>query len=139
MKSFTQKYTVQNKLYLAAMDERHGTLSGPATKKLCQRAYTIFRECKYARLATISISHLYNLRQSDTYLRQRRQFDKTRTVTCLIGERRKPNPQGQPVFIRIDSVHQGDQDGMKGVYHINAVDEITQFEIVASVAKISER
>lgn len=56
-------------------------------------------------------------------------------LTCLIGERRKPNPQGQPGFIRIDSVHQGDQDGMKGVYQLNAVDEITQFEIVASVDK----
>ena len=137
--SFSQKYSVQDKLNLAAMDERHSTLSGPATKKLCERAYTIFGEEKYERLATISISHLYNLRQSNTYLRQRRQFDKTRPVTCLIGERRKPNPEGQPGFIRIDSVHQGDQDGMKGVYHINAVDEITQFEIVASVEKISER
>lgn len=139
VKSFSQKYTVQDKLLLAGLDERHGTLSGPATKKLCERAYTIFGECEYERIATISISHLYNLRQSTLYLRQRRQFNKTRPVTCLIGERRKPNSQGQPGFIRIDSVHQGDQDGMKGVYHINAVDEITQFEIVASVEKISER
>ena len=92
VKSFSQKYTVQDKLHLAAMDERHGTLSGPATKKLCERAYTLFGECAYERLASISISHLYNLRQSDTSLRQRRQFDKTRPVTCLIGERRKPNP-----------------------------------------------
>jgi len=139
VKRFSQKYTAQDKLLLAALDERHETLSGPATKKLCERAYTVFGECDYERLATISISHLYNLRQSTTYLRQRRQFTKTRPVTCLIGERRKPNPQGQPGFVRIDSVHQGDQDGMKGVYHINAVDEITQFEIVASVEKISER
>ena len=29
-------------------------------------------------------------------------------------------------------------DKQKGVYHINAVDEETQFEVVASVAKISE-
>ncbi len=139
VKSFSQKYTAQDKRLLAALDERHETLSGPATKKLCERAYTVFGECDYKRLATISISHLYNLRQSTIYLRQRRQFTKTRPVTCLIGERRKPNPQGQPGFVRIDSVHQGDQDGMKGVYHINAVDEITQFEIVASVEKISER
>ena len=139
VKSFSQKYTVQDKLLLAALDERHGTLSGPATKKLCERAYTIFGECEYERLAIISISHLYNLRQSTPYMRQRHQFKKTRSVTCLIGERRKPNPQGRPGFIRIDSIHQGDQDGMKGVYHINAVDEITQFEIVASVEKISER
>ena len=139
VKRFSQKYTAQDKRLLAALDERHETLSGPATKKLCERAYTVFGECNYKCLATISISHLYNLRQSTIYLRQRRQFTKTRPVTCLIGERRKPNPQGQPGFVRIDSVHQGDQDGMKGVYHINAVDEITQFEIVASVEKISER
>jgi hypothetical protein len=35
-------------------------------------------------------------------------------------------------------VHQGDQDGVKGVYHINAVDEVTQWEIVGSVEQISE-
>ena len=35
-------------------------------------------------------------------------------------------------------MHQGDLDVIKGVYHINAVDEVTQFEIVASVEKISE-
>ena len=51
VKSFSQKYTVQDKLLLAALDERHGTLSGPATKKLCERAYTIFGECEYERLA----------------------------------------------------------------------------------------
>jgi transposase InsO family protein len=50
-----------------------------------------------------------------------------------------PHPNGQPGFIRIDSVHQGDQDGVKGVYHINAVDEVTQFEVVCTVEKISER
>jgi hypothetical protein len=43
-----------------------------------------------------------------------------------------------PGYIRIDSVHQGDQDGMKGVYHINAVDSVTQFQLVATCEKISE-
>ena len=94
IKGFTQKYTVQDKLMLAALDERHGTLSGPATKKLFERAYRLFGEREYERLATISIAHIYNLRRSTTYTRQRRQFTKTRPVTCLIGERRKPNPQG---------------------------------------------
>ncbi|MES9905680.1 MAG: hypothetical protein ABW168_23775 [Sedimenticola sp.] len=42
-------------------------------------------------------------------------------------------------YIRIDTVHQGDWDGVKGVYHVNAVDEVTQFEGVASVERISER
>lgn len=86
----------------------------------------------------ISVSHLYNLRKSKTYRRHRRHFDKTRAKPSLIGERRKPQTSGQPGYIRIDTVHQGDQDKQKGVYHINAVDEVTQFEVVYSVEKISE-
>ncbi|MGI9278695.1 MAG: DDE-type integrase/transposase/recombinase [Endozoicomonas sp.] len=39
----------------------------------------------------------------------------------------------------MDTVHQGDKDGVKGLYHINAVDEVTQFEVVCSVEQISER
>jgi len=35
-------------------------------------------------------------------------------------------------------VHQGDQDGLKGVYHINAVDCVTQYEAVASCERLSE-
>ena len=55
-----------------------------------------------------------------------------------IGERRKPQPHGSPGYLRIDTVHQGDQDGLKGVYHVNAVDIITQWEVVAAVERISE-
>jgi transposase InsO family protein len=35
-------------------------------------------------------------------------------------------------------VHQGDQDGRKGIYHINAVDQVTQWKIVAATPQISE-
>ena len=38
----------------------------------------------------------------------------------------------------MDSVHQGDQDGVKGLYHINAVDCVTQYEGVATCERISE-
>ena len=38
----------------------------------------------------------------------------------------------------VDSVHQGDQDGIKGVYHINTVDCVTQYEGVATGERISE-
>ena len=61
-----------------------------------------------------------------------------------IGIRKAPAPQGLPGYIRIDTVHLGDLDGMKGVYHgprpapINAVDIVTQWELVASVEHISE-
>ena len=85
------------------------------------------------------MSHLYNLRKSSSYQKQRRVFTKTQARQVAIGERRKPQPNGQPGYIRIDTVHQGDLDKKKGVYHINAVDEVTQFEVVCSVEQISER
>lgn len=135
---FVSRYTTEDIRLLAAMDERHETPCGPAVKKLCERAYRVFGQVEYERLATISVSHLYNLRQTTTYTRQRRHFEKTRPKVSSIGERRKPRPNGKPGFIRIDTVHQGDQDKQKGVYHINAVDEQTQFEVVCSVEKISE-
>ncbi len=138
MTGFARRYTVEDIRLLAATDERHETPCGPAVKKLCEQAYVVFGQVEYERLATISVSHLYNLRQSTTYTRQRRHFDKTRPKVSTIGERRKPQPNGQPGYIRIDTVHQGDEDKRKGVYHINAVDEVTQFEVVCSVEKISE-
>jgi hypothetical protein len=85
------------------------------------------------------VSHLYNLRASLGYKKHRQVFTKTQSRKVNIGLRRKPEPNGQPGYIRIDSVHQGDLDKQKGVYHINEVDEVTQFEMVGSVEKISER
>lgn len=73
------------------------------------------------------------------YKKHRHYYEKTKSpIKEHIGERRKPRAEGKPGYIRIDTVHQGDLDGNKGVYHINAVDEVTQFEIVVSVEKISE-
>lgn len=136
---FATRYTRSDINLLVQTDEAHQTLSGPATKKLFERAYLVYGEESYERLAFISVSHLYNLRKSIGYQRQRRHFTKTQRSSVQIGERRKPRPQGQPGYIRIDTVHQGDQDKEKGVYHINAVDEVTQFEVICSVEKISER
>ena len=120
------------------MDERHDTPCGHAVKKLCERAYHVFEDPRYECIAELSVSHLYNLRVSAGYLRQRRTFTKTQSRQVAIGDRKKPCPEGKPGYIRIDTVHQGDLDKQKGVYHINAVDEETQFEIVCSVEKISE-
>jgi len=49
-----------------------------------------------------------------------------------------PEPNGRPEYLRWDTVHQGDCDGAKGVYHINAVDEVTQWQVVGAVPQISE-
>ena len=135
---FKQTYTKADSRLLASMDERHGQPSGAVLKQFCERAYRRFGEVKYQRLATISVSHLYNLRASKTYQRQRCTLTKTRPKAALIGHRRKPCPNNQPGYIRIDSVHQGDQDKRKGIYHINAVDEVTQFQIIVTLERINE-
>jgi transposase InsO family protein len=113
-------------------------LSGTITRKLCERAFKVQGDARYERLSTISNGHLYNLRGHKTYRAARGAFDKTRAVKNVIGERRKPAPNGLPGYLRVDSVHQGDLDGIKGVYLVNAVDEVTQCQCVCAVEKISE-
>ena len=55
------------------------------------------------------------------------------------GQRRKPQPGGQPGSVRVDTAHQGDHDGARGVYHINMVDDVTQFQFVGSAGTPGER
>lgn len=135
---FSRAYTEADIRLLASMDETHGQPSGAVLKKLCERAYKNFAQSKYQRLACISVSHLYNLRASKTYQRQRCTLTKTRPTKAPIGQRRKPCPNKQPGYIRIDSVHQGDQDKRKGIYHVNAVDEVTQFQVIVTLERINE-
>ena len=137
-RTFPQRYTGADVALLAAMDEAHETLSGPATLKLLQRACYNFNDQRYRNLAGISVAHLYRLRDSRAYRERCIQYQGTRPTPVSIGERRKPQPQGRPGYLRIDTVHQGDRDGEKGVYHINAVDEVTQWQVVGSVEQISE-
>jgi len=137
-RGFTYRYTAADVALLAETDVLHGTLSGPATRKLMERAYEVFGDPRYERLAGISVSHLYNLRGGKPYQGKRRHWTKTNPTGAPIGTRRAPQPDGVPGYIRIDSVHQGDRDGAKGVYHINAVDCVTQMQFVATCEKISE-
>lgn len=135
---FPQRYTRADIELLAAVDEAHESLSGPATRRILEREHQLYGKAEYERLAAISVSHLYNLRQSSRYRERRLNYTKTRPVVVAIGERRKPDPQGRPGFLRLDTVHQGDRPDEKGVFHINAVDEVTQWEIVAAAPRISE-
>ena len=136
--SFVRRYSRADVALLAETDSLHDTLSGPATTVLLQRAFSVFGDARFARLSQISVSHLYNLRKDALYRKQRVAWHRTRASPVAIGKRQAPAPQGLPGYIRIDTVHQGDQDGMKGVYHINAIDIVTQWELVASVERISE-
>ncbi|MPZ47428.1 MAG: hypothetical protein GEV05_29510 [Betaproteobacteria bacterium] len=111
-KGFGRRFLALDVALLAATDALHSTLSGPATKLIMQRAYERFGDPRYERLASISISHLYNLRAQRAYQQRRRHWTKTRGYSIPIAQRRAPAPEGRPGFIRIDSVHQGDQDGL---------------------------
>jgi transposase InsO family protein len=135
---FPRKYTPADVRLLAKTDELHGCLSGPATKKIMGREYEVYGHTEFENISLISVAHLYNLRRSNAYRGITRRFTKTKPAVSRIGERSKPEAKGKPGYIRIDTVHQGDMNGGKGVYHVNAVDEVTQWEIVASVERISE-
>ena len=137
--AFARRYTPADVALLVDVDRAMGTMSGPATACVLRRQRDVFGDARFERLGSISVAHLYNLRHSAPYRAQRVVLTKTRpTQAATIGVRKAPAPEGRPGFIRIDSVHQGDLDGTKGLYHINAVDCVTQWEVVATVQTISE-
>jgi transposase InsO family protein len=135
---FPSTYTPADKELLAQTDNAHGRLSGPATQRILQRQFDLFGDRRFQRLSKISSAHIYNLRSSRPYRNCAQTVAKTQSVRVPIGVRRKPEPRGRPGFIRVDTVHQGDLNGKKGVYHINLVDAVLQWEIVVCVENISE-
>ena len=135
---FPTRYTTADVALLAYVDKAHGNLNGPAIQRILEREYFDYKQAAYARLASISVAQIYRFRNSAAYRKRNTTYQPTRPTVIPIGERRKPQPRGLPGFLRIDTVHQGDQDGVKGIYHINAVDEVTQWEIVAATPHISE-
>lgn len=135
---FPTIYTPGDIARLIATDRVHQRLSGPATRRIFEREYKAFSNKAFERLEHISVAHIYNLRGTRQYRSRSTFFTKTKPVKVAIGERRKPESYGKPGYLRVDTVHQGDLGRKKGVYHINTVDEITQWEIVGAVEKISE-
>jgi len=135
---FPTKYTPEDIALLVKTDNAHSCLNGWATKKILTREYKEFKKEDYETIKDISVAHIYNLRRTRQYQSHALSLTKTQAVQRNIGERRKPTPNGAPGYIRVDTVHQGDSEEKKGVYHINSVDEVTQWEIAAAVEKISE-
>lgn len=81
---------------------------------------------EYGKEEYLNISHIYNLKKKVSYLRSITSYQKTN------------KGKGKPGYIRVDSIHQGDQERQKGVYHINTIDELTQWEVIAATEKITE-
>jgi len=138
--TFPIRYDTSDIARLIDTDNAHGRLSAPATKKILLREYVIFEKLEFERISHISVPHIYNIRHDSRQYKSNILFiAKTQAVTRNIGERRKPQPEGKPGYLRVDSVHQGDRDLEKGVYYINMVDEVTQWEIIGCVERISEQ
>jgi hypothetical protein len=138
-RNFPRRYTPGDIATLAEVDAAHEDLSGPAVRHLCRRGWEVFADKRFQRLAAISASHIYNLRKSVAYRKIRVSVQHTQARQVSIGERRLPDPKGQAGYLRLDTVHQGQHDGQPGVYHINAVDTMTQWQVVGCTETISER
>ena len=142
--SFPTRYSPADIALLCKTDNVHQRLNGFATRQILIREYQKYGKAEYQKISQISVAHIYRLRTTRVYLSKSLTFNNTQAVQRNIGERIKPEPNGKPGYIRIDTVHQGDlakEFGgklVKGVYHINSVDEVTQWEIIASVEQISE-
>ena len=137
---FVCKYNPEDIALLAKADEVFGFPHAKLVSQSLKREYSVFNNEKYKNISEISISHIYNIRNNSLqYQSNTIHYTKTNPTSISIGERVKPINYGKPGFIRVDSVHQGDYEGNKGVYHINLIDEVTQWEIVVCVPVISNK
>src|SRR5579872_3255784 len=125
---FAARYTTADIELLAYVDKMHSALSGPATQRILEREYTEYGQAVFQRLAGISVAQIYRFRKTAAYRKRNSSYQPTRPTPVSIGERRRPDPRGRPGYLRVDTVHQGDHEGQKGLYHINAVDEVTQWQ-----------
>ena len=135
--TFQKIYTESDIELLAETDNLHHKPTGQALQRTLKRMFEKFKDEKFVRLRNISLGHIYNLRGTERYKGKALIYTETNPVSVPIGERRKPQPYGKPGFLRVDSVHQGDLDKQKGVYHITLVDEVVQWQIEVCVKGIS--
>ena len=135
---FPTFYTTDDVALLVKADNASLRLAGPSMVHTFWRMSEVYGKADYERLSQISVSHLYNLRDTRQYQSHSLTISGTKPVSISIGKRMKPQTGGKPGYIRVDTVHQGDLGKQKGVYYINLVDEVTQWEVVACVPDISE-
>jgi len=137
---FEKKYTKRDIRLLAKTAELHNYPNGAKTKRNLQREFNKYGKEEYKNISEISVSHIYNLRKTTTFKRTVSYYKGTKkSKEAGIGKRTKPEPQGQPGYIRIDTVEQGDTQAGGGMYHINTVDEITQWQVIGGVKTITHK
>lgn len=136
--SFSRKYSDQDISILADFDNHTRRPNANALIHNFKRMHDLFGDARFERLKNISKSHIYNLRGAEIYRYETQTFTKTNPVQNSIGIRMKPDPNGEPGYLRVDSVHGGDRDDEKGMYYVNFVDEVTQTEIVIATPTLAQ-
>lgn len=124
-------YTPADIKLLEKTDELHLRLNSLATKEILRREFEVFGHEKYQTIAKVSRSHLNNLRKHPVY--RNSYVNPTKPSVVPIGITEKPENFGWPGSVRVDTVHHRD------VYHVNSVDEVSQWEAVVCVPTIAER
>ncbi len=122
---FERIYTKGDVELLARVDNAHSKPAGQSVIKIMQDDYALSGKLEYERLKDISVGHLYRLRDVPRCRENDLAFSKTKPTNENICERRKPEPGGKTGYLCVDTVHQCDLDGEKGVYHINIVGMVT--------------
>ena len=135
---FTRRYTRADAGLPAETDALHGTLSGPATRALCARAFRLFGDSRFERLAGIIQRPPVQPAAFDAVRPAPRGRRRRRRARCgsPLGNAAARGLSDSPAGCGVDTVHQGDLDGIKGLYHVNLVDEVTQFQFIGSVEHI---
>lgn len=136
--SFSRKYTDGDIELLADFDNLTRRINANALVCNFRRMYEVFNDQRFVRLKDISASHIYNLRSTEIYRYKASTFTRTNPIQNGIGLRQKPEPNGDLGFLRVDSVHGGDENGVKGMYYVNFVDEVLQWEIVIAVPDLTQ-
>ena len=117
---------------MTEVDRAHERLSGPATRRILQRECAQFGNKQYARLAEISVAHLYNLRASARYRNQAAVFEQTRPSGIAIGERCRqfaPIPAGSDPPARVVRLQARACGSRKVQEHHNSAREIGHYDV----------
>jgi hypothetical protein len=93
---FPRRYTGEDIALLASLDAAHETLSGPATKKLLQRACYNFGDRRYQNLAGISVAQLYRLRASRAYRERGIKYQATEPTRYRSGSGESRSREARP-------------------------------------------
>ena len=70
-------------------------------RKILEREFHEYGYARYQRPARLSVAQMYRLRKSSTYRKRHLTYQPTKPTQVAIGERRQPDPQGRPGYLRV--------------------------------------